>query len=85
VGTLEILVPMAGLIDPMAELDRLAKRLGRAEADFGKLSAKLSNEDFARNAPADVVAKDQARLAELRIEIGQLARQIAQVKRLRDQ
>ena len=85
VGTLEILVPMAGLIDPKAELDRLAKRLGRAEADSGKLSAKLSNADFARNAPADVVAKDQARLAELRIEIEQLAKQIARVKRLQDQ
>ena len=85
VGTLEILVPMAGLIDPKAELDRLAKRLGRAEADFGKLSVKLSNEDFARNAPADVVAKDQARLAELRTEIEQLAKQIARVKRLQDQ
>jgi valyl-tRNA synthetase len=85
VGTLEILVPMAGLIDPKAELDRLAKRLGRAEADFGKLSVKLSNVDFARNAPADVVAKDQARLADLRTEIEQLARQIARVKRLQDQ
>jgi valyl-tRNA synthetase len=49
------------------------------------LSAKLSNEDFARNAPADVVAKDQARLADLRTEIEQLARQIARVKRLQDQ
>jgi valyl-tRNA synthetase len=82
VGTLEILVPMAGLIDPKAELDRLAKHLGRAEADFGKLNVKLSNVDFARNAPADVVAKDQARLAELRVEIEQLAKQIARVKRL---
>jgi valyl-tRNA synthetase len=82
VGTLEILVPMAGLIDPKAELDRLAKRLGRAEADFGKLNLKLSNQEFVRNAPADVVAKDQARLAELSTEIDQLAKQIARVKKL---
>jgi valyl-tRNA synthetase len=82
VGTLEILVPMAGLIDPKAELDRLAKRRRRAEADFGKLNVKLSNEDFARNAPAEVVAKDQARLAELKIEIDQLTRQVARVNAL---
>jgi valyl-tRNA synthetase len=82
VGTLEILVPMAGLIDPKAELERLTKRLGRAEADFGKLNLKLSNQEFVSNAPADVVAKDQARLAELGTEINQLTKQIARVKKL---
>ncbi len=81
-GTLEILVPMAGLIDPQAELERLAKRQRKAEADLNKLESKLANADFARNAPAEVVAKDQSRLAELRTEIGQLTAQTARVKRL---
>jgi valyl-tRNA synthetase len=85
VGTLEILVPMAGLIDPKAELDRLSKRQRRAETEFGKLQVKLANEDFARNAPADVVAKDQARLSELRTEIDQLAKQFARVNALHAQ
>jgi valyl-tRNA synthetase len=84
VGRLEILVPMAGLIDPQAELERLGKRRRRAEADLEKLEAKLANGDFAKNAPAEVVAKDRARLAELRSEIGQLATQIARVTRLQD-
>ena len=78
VGQLEILVPMAGLIDPKAELERLAKRRRRAESDLEKLEAKLANANF-RNAPADVVAKDRARLGELRAEIEQLASQIARV------
>jgi valyl-tRNA synthetase len=56
-GTLEILVPMAGLIEPTAELERLAKRLDKAQVDFNKLTAKLSNGDFAKNAPREVVAK----------------------------
>jgi valyl-tRNA synthetase len=84
VGRLEILVPMAGLIDPQAELDRLAKRQSRAESELGKLQAKLANGEFAKNAPPEVVAKDRARLAELRIEIEQLASQAARVKKLRD-
>jgi valyl-tRNA synthetase len=84
VGRLEILVPMAGLIDPTAELERLAKRERRAEGDLQKLEAKLENGDFAKNAPAGVVAKDRARVAELRAEIDQLASQIARVKRLLD-
>jgi len=83
-GTLEILVPMAGLIEPTAELERLAKRQRKVEVDLNKLEGKLANTEFARNAPADVVAKDRARLAELRTEIGQLAAQIARVDALRN-
>jgi valyl-tRNA synthetase len=84
-GALEILVPMAGLIDPAAELDRLTKRLRKAEVDLRKMDSKLGNGDFAQNAPADVIAKDRQRLADLRIETGQLAAQIARVTALKDQ
>ncbi len=84
-GKLEILVPMAGLIDPAAELERLAKRQRKAEADRVKLQAKLTNVEFARNAPAEVVAKDQARLEELHLELDQLAAQVSRVTRLRAQ
>ena len=79
-GTLQILVPMAGLIDPAAELERLSKRLRKAEGDLDKLGAKLSNSAFAQNAPADIVAKDQQRLAELKVETAQLTAQIARVR-----
>ncbi|HTV97875.1 MAG TPA: valine--tRNA ligase [Steroidobacteraceae bacterium] len=81
-GRLEILVPMAGLIDPNAELERLAKRLGRAAGELGKLEAKLANGAFAKNAPAEVIAKDEGRLAELRAEIAQLSAQMGRVRRM---
>jgi valyl-tRNA synthetase len=84
-GNLEILVPMKGLIDPTAELDRLAKRLRKAEVDLSKLEAKLNNSQFAKNAPPDIVAKDQQRLEELRTEIGQLSAQTARVTKLKNQ
>jgi valyl-tRNA synthetase len=84
-GNLEILVPMAGLIDPAVELERLAKRQRKAESDLNKLSAKLENSQFAQNAPPEVVAKDQQRVAELRTEIGQLTAQTERVKKLKDQ
>ena len=82
-GTLEILVPMAGLIDPDAELERLARRQKKVAVDLTRMTAKLANADFARNAPPDVVAKDELRLAALRTEMGQLTAQIARVKALR--
>jgi valyl-tRNA synthetase len=84
-GTLEILVPMAGLIDPDAELARLTRRQSKTDVDLKKMEGKMSNLQFAQNAPAEVVAKDQQRLAELRTEIGQLAAQIARVTALKDQ
>jgi valyl-tRNA synthetase len=84
-GNLEILVPMKGLIDPAAELERLAKRLRKAEIELSKLEAKLGNSQFAQNAPPDIVAKDRQRLEELRTEIGQLSAQTARVTKLKDQ
>jgi valyl-tRNA synthetase len=85
VGALEILVPMAGLIDPTSELERLAKQQRKTGADLEKLETKLGNADFAKNAPPEVVAKDRQRLAELRTEIAQLAHQIARVRALKGQ
>jgi valyl-tRNA synthetase len=83
-GTLEILVPMAGLIDPDAELARLSKRHSKCCVDLQKMTGKLSNSEFARNAPPEVVAKDQQRLSELQVEIRQLAAQIAKVTALKE-
>ena len=57
VGELTLLVPMAGLIDPQAEIERLSKRIAKNESDIGKLKAKLGNENFVRNAPPEVVRR----------------------------
>jgi valyl-tRNA synthetase len=81
-GELTLLVPMAGLIDPKAEGERLTKRVARNESDLGKLKAKLGNENFVRNAPAEVVAADRARVAELESQNASLAAQLERVRRL---
>jgi valyl-tRNA synthetase len=81
-GAMEILVPMAGLIDPAVELERLDKRRRKSQAELDKLSAKLASGDFARNAPAEVVAKDERRRGELREEIDRLDVQIKRVRAL---
>ena len=81
-GELTLLVPMAGLIDPQAEVERLSKRIAKNESDIGKLEAKLGNANFVKNAPPDVVAADQARLAELKSQNAGLAVQLERVRRL---
>jgi valyl-tRNA synthetase len=76
VGGMRVLVPLAGLIDVAAERDRLGKQLARATDDLEKVGRKLGNQSFAANAPADIVAKEQARLAELEQRAAQLKLQI---------
>lgn len=62
VGKLEILVPMAGLIDLDAEKARLNKELERLNKDKERVSGKLSNPNFVDKAPAAVVDKEKAKL-----------------------
>jgi valyl-tRNA synthetase len=81
-GELTLLVPMAGLIDPNAEIERLSKRLAKNEGDLTKLRGKLGNGNFVKNAPPDVVAADRARVAELEAQSESFARQLERVRRL---
>ncbi len=81
-GELSLLVPMAGLIDPKAEIERLTKRIAKNDSDLGKLRGKLGNENFVRNAPPDVVAADRARVAELEAQNASLAAQLERVRRM---
>ncbi|MFS8608775.1 MAG: class I tRNA ligase family protein, partial [Gammaproteobacteria bacterium] len=76
VGDMQILVPLAGLIDIGAERERLAKQLERASADLEKCRRKLDNASFVANAPADVVAKERERVADLEQRTARLKRQI---------
>src|SRR5262249_47010373 len=55
VGEMTVLVPLAGLIDPKAEVERLTKRIAKVEDDLRKTAVKLGNENFVRNAPPAVV------------------------------
>ena len=62
VGELEILVPMAGLIDTEAELARLAKETEKLEIDLKRLQGKLGNSSFIDKAPAEVVEKERDKM-----------------------
>ena len=82
VGELAVLVPMAGLIDAGAEAERLEKLLKRAEADLAKVRARLANQSFVANAPAQVVEADRARRGELERAAADLAAQLERVREL---
>jgi valyl-tRNA synthetase len=65
VSGVEVVVLLKELIDVGAELDKLARERKVLEQDLQRVRGKLGNENFLRNAPPDVVEKEQAKLREL--------------------
>jgi valyl-tRNA synthetase len=82
VGGMRVLVPMAGLIDPQAELARLDKRVGKIRDEIRRATAKLANENFVRNAPAEVVQQEQTRIADFERTLVSLEGQQQRVREL---
>ena len=82
VGEMEVLVPMAGLIDKDAELARLDKELARLDGEVKRVGGKLSNESFVAKAPAEVIDKERAKLAEAEQALAKLAEQRARIASL---
>jgi valyl-tRNA synthetase len=72
---MELLVPMAGLIDKNAELARLNKEIDKLEQEIMKLDTKLANPGFTDRAPADVVTKERERLSGQQQAVSQLKEQ----------
>ena len=81
-GDLQLHVPMAGLIDAGAEVDRLTKLIAKNEGELKKARGKLANDNFVRHAPADVVAQERARIAAFERDLAQLAPQLERVRSL---
>ncbi|NBS25215.1 MAG: valine--tRNA ligase [Gammaproteobacteria bacterium] len=82
IGDLEVLVPMAGLIDVEAELARLHKEKEKLDKEISRLSSKLSNAKFVDNAPAEVVAKEKEKLSNAKTTLNQLQEQIIKLQQL---
>jgi valyl-tRNA synthetase len=82
VGKLQVMVPMAGLIDKSAELARLAKEQDKLHKEIERVQAKLDNPAFADKAPADVVQKEREKVAEAREKLAKLEDQAGKIAAL---
>jgi valyl-tRNA synthetase len=71
-GHLEILVPMAGVIDVTVELSRLDREIDKISIEVSKLSGKLSNAKFIDKAPPEVVEKERQKLEDLESSLSKL-------------
>ena len=63
-GTVQILIPLSGVVDMDALRVKLERDLKKIEAEIQALSGRLNNPGFVSKAPADVVQTAQATLAE---------------------
>ena len=82
VGDLSVLIPMAGLIDKAAELARLDKAIDKLEKDAAKTRGKLANENFVGKAPAAVIEKEKAKLADAESVLAKMQEQKEQIAAL---
>ncbi|CAK17129.1 valine--tRNA ligase [Pseudomonas entomophila] len=82
VGDLQVLVPMAGLIDKDAELARLSKEIQRLQGEVQRVGGKLSNAAFVDKAPPAVIEKERAKLAESEQALANFTEQHARIAAL---
>ncbi|VXB17286.1 valyl-tRNA synthetase [Pseudomonas sp. 8BK] len=82
VGDMQVLVPMAGLIDKDAELARLDKEIARLDGEVKRVGGKLSNEGFVAKAPAEVLDKERAKLAEAEQALSKMVEQRGKIAAL---
>ena len=82
VGDLQVLVPLAGVIDVAAERERLRKEMEKVTKDLARVDGKLGNAGFLAKAPPAVVAKERDKGAALRKRFDVLGEQLERLAAL---
>ena len=81
-GEMTLLVPLADLIDPKAEIERLEKELDKRNNDKQQIEKKLANKNFTDKAPEEIVEKQKLKLKEADDAIDKLQSQLERIKKL---
>src|SRR5690606_34612285 len=82
IGNMDLLIPMAGLIDKDAELSRIAKQLEKTQQELARVAGKLNNAGFVAKAPEAVLEKERAKQPELEQAVVKLPAQQAEIAAL---
>ncbi len=81
VGTTEYSVPLGGLIDVAAEIEKAEAELKHLEGFLTGVKKKLSNERFVNNAPAAVVELERKKQSDAESKIATLKETLASLKK----
>lgn len=61
--SVDVVVPLEGLVDIAEEIKRIKKVMSKVEGDLQLTSKKLSNERYIKNAPEELVEEDKKQVA----------------------
>ncbi len=81
-GDMTILVPLADLIDPEEEAEKLDKQLDKLNNDKLRISNKLENKNFTDKAPPEIVLKERDKLTEIDVTVNRLTEQLERIRKL---
>jgi len=76
VGSLELMIPLAGIIDVSQEVQRLEKEVLKLKKEFDMLQSKHRNGAYLEKAPATLIVKEKERLAELQHNLATLEQRL---------
>jgi len=62
---MDLIIPLEGMMDFAEERNRIEKELKKIEKDLIFLDKKLSNQNFVKNAPPEIIEKDKLRMLTL--------------------
>ena len=74
-----VVLPLAGVIEFDKERARLDRELGKVGKEMAALERKLANGQFRARAPAEVVARDEERLATAGSRLRGLEQSLAEI------
>jgi valyl-tRNA synthetase len=73
-------LPLKGLIDLAAESARLEKEMARVDSDIARIEGKLSNADFLRRAPEEVVEAEREKREEAEMRRAKIREALERLK-----
>jgi len=68
----EIFVSLEGLVNVDAERERLEKEINRVKGVIAGIESKLSNEQFIKRAPAQVIEKEKMKIESMKVNLSKL-------------
>ncbi|MCD6391504.1 MAG: valine--tRNA ligase [Dehalococcoidia bacterium] len=75
----EVVLPLAGMVDRLAEEKRLLKEGEEIKGRISQLKSRLRNNDFLSKAPPQVIEKEKQKLALLEDKLRRLHKELAQL------
>ena len=75
----EVILPLAGMVDIEAEKKRLQKEIEGVQSQVSRTENKLQNEQFTSKAPAQVVERERTNLSENQDKLKRLRQQLEEL------